>query len=1169
MPTPTDRLLRCIRRIASQAGPEPNDSEVLARYLTDGDPVAFETLVTRHGPMVLRVCQHVLGNRHDAEDAFQATFLILARKAANVRPTGCLAGWLHGVASRVALGARTAARRRGAALTLDGAPRDPRPDPLAELTARDTLRVLEEEVQRLPEAYRLPVTLCCLHGLTQEEAARQLGWTPGSVKGRLERGRKRLQRRLTRRGLGLATALALVEVARATAAGPGGKLVASTALAAVAVASGNTAGTGLVSSEVLSLAQRGLTHVALAKGKFGLLLLFAVTLTAGLAALGHQWSAGGPLAMRPAPPDAEPPKPNDREQPTNAESQKRKEPRLDWHGDPLPEGALARLGTVRLRHDPFISGVVFSSDSKSILASDWYSGVHVWDAAEGKEIRRFFKEGERCFALALSPNGRTLAVSLGDGSVRLCDPRSGREFASLPKSSRTIYDLAFSPDGSLLATDFDGYSIRIWDVANQREVRKATFAKEVGGFSFSSNGKLLGCRVEGGIALWDLARGKEVRRLQNDPGGEYYLRAVFAPKGGRLAVWGYDDASIRLFDANGSKEIRRFQAVGAEKIKPPIWGWPTYISVSFSPNGKILATSRSVGRIDLWDVENGKKLHRLAFDSSHHAGFLEFSPDGTKLASTGVGGDWGWDNTIRVWDVTCGKELHPRAGHGTSITSIAISPNGKTVATAGRDGIIHLWEGRSGKHLLRLEADRGQNREVSFSSARQVSFSSDGQRVISWEPPSNRYRLEGGALQIWDARTGQAVSRLKLQGRDMFWAAVSDSGKTALSVDPKGNSLHFHDLATGKITHEAAYADNIWPVALSPASDKMLCSDGNLRSAADRKELIKVGVLGRPPVRFSADGRALVAAVLGKNVQRIEGLGYSSDEEEIAVIDPIEGKELRRFGERFGKLYTIDAIALSRDRKMVVTLGHSRNKSEEPIIKLWETETGRERGHFLGHRGGASSVAISADGRFVACGGQDTSALVWDATQPRTRNVSLRQESAALDLASHFENLAGEDAEQAYASMRALINDPKKTLSFLGDQNSLFTRTDVRAIQRWIRDLDSDTFAERERAAHELGLIVDEAESHLKKALQSKPSLEVRRRIDLLLEERSRGPTGKELQRFRVIEVLEHIAASSADTAEGADATQLAAIALLKKLAAGAAEARLTREAKASLERLE
>jgi hypothetical protein len=214
-------------------------------------------------------------------------------------------------------------------------------------------------------------------------------------------------------------------------------------------------------------------------------------------------------------------------------------------------------------------------------------------------------------------------------------------------------------------------------------------------------------------------------------------------------------------------------------------------------------------------------------------------------------------------------------------------------------------------------------------------------------------------------------------------------------------------------------------------------------------------------------------------------------------------------------------------------------------------------------------VAISADGKFFVTGAEDTTALVWDATRPQTRNASPRQASAAADLAACFKDLAGANAEQSYASLWALINAPKKTVSFLGEQSSLFARADVRAIRRWIRDLDSNEFTERDRAAHELGLIPDEAESHLKEALQGKPSAEMRRRIDLLLEERSTGPTGKELQRLRVVEILEHIATPGPDTAPNADATRRAALALLKKLAGGAPGARPTQEAKASLRRLE
>src|SRR5579885_241481 len=152
MPARADHLLRCVRRLTSHADPAADDAGLLTRFLTTRDPAAFEALVDRHGSMVLRVCRHLLGNRQDAEDAFQATFLVLARKAANVRPPGAVAGWLHGVAYRVARKARHAAlRRRHEGLTLDLAPPDPRPDPLEELTGREGLLILEEEVQRLPE----------------------------------------------------------------------------------------------------------------------------------------------------------------------------------------------------------------------------------------------------------------------------------------------------------------------------------------------------------------------------------------------------------------------------------------------------------------------------------------------------------------------------------------------------------------------------------------------------------------------------------------------------------------------------------------------------------------------------------------------------------------------------------------------------------------------------------------------------------------------------------------------------------------------------------------------------------------------------------------------------------------------------------------------------------
>jgi len=219
-----ERLVRYLRRLV----PPPfsdlaTDSRLLDTFVRCKDEDAFAALVARHGPMVFGVCRRVLRDAHEAEDVAQATFLVLARKARTILRPGSPAAWLHRTARQLALKCRRAntrrreRERRGFLV----APGRSLPDPLDELTVRELLAIFDEELQRLPEGCRLPLILCCLEGLTQEEAARQLGWTPGAVKGRLERGRAQLQRRLVRRGLTLSAVLAALQMSQGMAPATG------------------------------------------------------------------------------------------------------------------------------------------------------------------------------------------------------------------------------------------------------------------------------------------------------------------------------------------------------------------------------------------------------------------------------------------------------------------------------------------------------------------------------------------------------------------------------------------------------------------------------------------------------------------------------------------------------------------------------------------------------------------------------------------------------------------------------------------------------------------------------------------------------------------------------------------------------------------------------------
>src|SRR4051812_42298634 len=206
------------RQMAADALADQSDRQLVERALAAPDEAVFLAILRRHGPMVLRVCRRVLRHEQDAEDAFQATFLVLAGKLGSVRRHASLASWLHGVAHRVALQARDRASTRRRHEQEAAAPRDAPPDDVAWGELRG---VLDAELGRLPEKWRLPLILCYLDGRTQDEAAELLGWSKNTLRSRLGEARDALGRRLTRRGIAWPAALSAVLLSDCVApAGP-------------------------------------------------------------------------------------------------------------------------------------------------------------------------------------------------------------------------------------------------------------------------------------------------------------------------------------------------------------------------------------------------------------------------------------------------------------------------------------------------------------------------------------------------------------------------------------------------------------------------------------------------------------------------------------------------------------------------------------------------------------------------------------------------------------------------------------------------------------------------------------------------------------------------------------------------------------------------------------
>ena len=248
------------------------DGQLLERFTScdqETAELAFAALVERHGPMVLRVCQSVLRERHDAEDALQATFLVLARKAASIRKHNSVVSWLHGAAFRIASCQKGATSRRRrherAAAEREVASAD-------DEEREERASVLHDELDRLPEKYRAPLVLCYLEGLSHEQAARQLCWPVGTVRSRLARGREQLRGRLMR--LGLAPSIVLLEKAlysEAARAAIPPALASATARAAIHYASVRFVATGITSTSVALLVEGAMNVMFLAKMKFALL----------------------------------------------------------------------------------------------------------------------------------------------------------------------------------------------------------------------------------------------------------------------------------------------------------------------------------------------------------------------------------------------------------------------------------------------------------------------------------------------------------------------------------------------------------------------------------------------------------------------------------------------------------------------------------------------------------------------------------------------------------------------------------------------------------------------------------------------------------------------------------------------------------------------------------
>jgi WD40 repeat protein len=677
-----------------------------------------------------------------------------------------------------------------------------------------------------------------------------------------------------------------------------------------------------------------------------------------------------------------------------------------------------------------------------------------------------------------------------------------------------VIRVALSPDGKLVAsTGMHGGGNRLWDATTGRELELAPALKTA--FIFAAKGKLLAAEpVPGGYRLTDLATGKPVDADGLDVANikrkaeDITDRETPSPDGKTVAV--REDKGLKLLDGTTRKELPALEGVPKEAAQ----------SATFSPDGKVLAVpyDRPAPEVWLWDLSTRKLLRKLKC-KDYHISQAAFSGDGKTLAGADGRG-------VTLWDVATGKFRHD-FGQTYCVDALAFSPDGKRLVTGAgyTDTVGRVWDPLTGKETGQL---RGHADGIEVAH-----FSPDGKLVATGS--------QDKTVRLWDPATGREVRRLEAKDGMVYAMAFSPDGRV-IAGGGNRKAVHLWDVATGR---ELRAFDNPggWTLRLAFSPDgKALATRGfneatiRLWDAAGGKVLRKIEgpEAGCPSLLFTPDGRMLVAG---------------GDDGVVHFWDVATGEERRTFGEPAKPDGRVLSVAVSPDGRAVAA-GY-----DKPVVRLWEMASGQDRARYQGHQGAVLSLAFSADGTLLATGGSDRIAMTWDVTGRLTGSRPRPADPTRERLSALWTDLADADAARAYRAERVLFGAGERAVALLKERLRPAAAADAKRIDRLIADLDSDDFALREKATKELEELGESTEPALRKLLAGKPSAEVRQRAEALLEKLDLARSPDRLRGVRALEVLEHVGTEEAKE-------------LLKNLAKGAPEARQTREAKASLDRL-
>jgi WD40 repeat protein len=737
--------------------------------------------------------------------------------------------------------------------------------------------------------------------------------------------------------------------------------------------------------------------------------------------------------------------------------------------------------------------------------------------------------------------------------------------------------LAFSPDGRLLASASHDQTVSVWEIPTGHErFRCRGHEADVLTVGWSSNGKLLASgAADGTVRLWSATDGRELQRTRCSPDSVETL--AFSPIGQRLAVGG-DDGQLRLLDIRQDERWRMVQdrsvrclawsadgkliATNAAREAITLWdpergkpvrsfGDEPVECLAFAPRGRALVSREVGGTFRLWEIDTGREVRRWQGEAdSGGAGSMiyqiAFSRNGNEVVAGNLAGG------IDVWDVATGKrKTQLRGRHRGRVTAVAVSPRDDLVASGGADHAIHLWRlgkgealnpavepagpilalslpgkgshlavvvGPGGVQLFDRETGRARGQRLR-ESAPAVSMTPDGASLIVGEARQ---------LVVWDVH--KDVLRAQVEVAAPITALAVAANGRVLATSHLGGSLWLRD-AAGKLGSECQGTPGLIQPIVAP--------DGRLVAAVGREVAIRLwdGTTGRPRLPLAGHRGGTLAAGFSPDGKRLATGGRDST---MRIWDISSRKEVRTPA---GHDAWVCAVAFSPDNRLLAS-GTVRGD-----IQLRAAPTGRLLADLEGHRGRIAGLAFTADGKTLVSASADTTVLLWDVADAHAGKALPLQMSA--DRAGRlWQDLR--DSREVVGSLAThrLARAPGLAVPLIRKH---IRPVDGEAITRLISDLDSDKFATRDAGYNGLTRFGAFAEGLLRQALGKTKVVEVKRRLEELLSRAAgEGPASEHRQALRAIEVLELIGSAEARK-------------VLAVLAAGAADAELTRRAKAAL----